>query len=187
MGSHALIPQDDLENLGPAMQALTQLQRNFVTVYLEHSNWSAASIAREAGYADTGDACKVRAHTLVHDERVIAAINEQASKLLRRGGSIGVQGLMALALNPNHKDHLKACIAIMDRTGFHAMSEHKVTVDDKRPQSKKEMIDRVKLLAEELGLGQEAIKKMTGEDVVDVEFKEVDDVQLLIDKQMEEL
>ena len=176
--TNELIDLKDLEQYGPAMQSCTQLERNFINAYFEHPNYSHGALAEVAGYAagpaGPGSAqLRVVGSQVMHRERVIAAINEEASKRMRGGGAIGVDAVIKIALNPAHKEHLKAALALMDRTGFHAMTEHKVVVDDKRPQSKQELIEAVKSVARELGLYDATIAKMTGENVVDAEFVEV--------------
>lgn len=173
------------------MQAITHLQRQFVLAYIDHPNYTGEQLAAAAGYtpgAATSAQLRISAHRNMHNEKVIAAINEETSKRLRSGGIIGVDGMIKLALNPNHKDHFRACAALADRTGFHALSEHKVVVDDKRPQTKQEMLVALKNVMAELG-GTAGIEQLIGQGstvVIDAEFTEVDDDEE-IEKQMEDL
>lgn len=170
------IPGEDFSELGPAMQRLTVLQRQFVVAYCEHPNYTPGQLAAEAGYsAGTEGSTQLRVvgFHMMRNEKVLAAINEEAGKRLRGAGLIGVGAVVAIALNPAHKDHLKAALALMDRTGHHATSEHKVTVDDKRPQSKAELVAAVAQVARDAGLTDDAIKKLTGGDIVDAEFQDV--------------
>ena len=72
---------------------------------------------------------------------------------------------------------IDAHVEAMNRAGIHAQSEHKVTVDDKRPQSKKELIDATKNVLAELGMTPaQAEKFLEGktDDVVEAEFTEVE-------------
>src|SRR5208282_3925125 len=182
------VPGEDLSEFGPAMQALTTLQRAFVGAYLEYPTASATAIAEHAGYAGSRETLRGVGHRNMHHETVIAAINEEASKRLRSAGLVAVSAVTEIALNPQHKDHLKAALAIMDRTGHHALSEHKVTVDDKRPQSRKELVEAVIQVAREAGLDDDAVKKLTGCDIVDADFVEMDDsVDEEIRLQMEDM
>lgn len=188
MSNELTIPGEDLSSYGPAMQGLSPLMRRFVIAYCEHPNYDHSQLAQEAGYsAASKGSLKVTGHRLMHDERVIAAINEEASKRLRGSGLLGISVMMQIAANPAHKDQLKAATALADRTGFHALSEHKVTVDDKRPQTKAEMIRAIVALGREQGLSDEEIKKWTGGEIVDAEFSEIDPVDAVIEKQMEDL
>ena len=153
------------------------MQRRFVIAYCEHPNYDHGALAKEAGYASGppgSSSLRVAGHRLMHDERVIAAINEEASKRLRGSGLLGISVMMDIASNSAHKDQLKAATALADRTGFHALSEHKVTVDDKRPKTKQEMIAAIVALGREQGLSDDEIKKWTGGEIVDAEFEEVD-------------
>lgn len=182
MGSDVSVFNED-QAYGPAMAACSEMQRAFIEAYFEHPNYSGGQLAEIAGFSsgniNKSSQLRVTGHRLMHNEKVIAAINEETSKRLRGAGYIGVVGIVKVALNESHKDHLKACAMLADRTGFHALSEHKVTVDDKRPQTKKELIDATKTVLAELGMSVEEanafIKKSTGEDAVDAEFSVVED------------
>lgn len=189
---------EDLSEYGPAMQRLNPKQRSFVLAYLEHPLWSQSQIAEHAGYTPNKEQpaqLRVRAHLLMHNEGVIAAINEESSKRMRGAAAIAVSAVVKIAMDQTHKDHLKAALALMDRTGHHALSEHKVTVDDKRPQTKAELIAAVRGVAAELGITDPSVvKQLTGEDVVEAEFTEVESVkpqEVSLDadiaKQMEDL
>ena len=183
MAENLPVPGEDLSEFGPAMQALTERQRAFVGAYLEYPNAPSSTIAQKAGYSESSlGYLRYIGHRNMHNEGVINAINEEASKRLRSAGLIAVSAVTAIALNPQHKDHLKAALAIMDRTGHHALSEHKVTVDDRRPQTKKELVAAVIQVAREAGLDDEAIKKLTGGEIVDADFVEVDET---LDAQIE--
>lgn len=164
---------DDLDACGPAMRELDQLQRNFVRAYFEYPAYNQKQLALAAGYSDTPGNAANCGYKNMHNEKVIAAINEETSKRLRGAGAIGVMGIVSVALNPAHKDHFKACEALANRTGFHALSEHKVIVDDKRPQTKRELVDAIKNLAAECGLSPAEAKKLIGGDVIEAEFQEV--------------
>ena len=192
MSQELTIPTEtEAPEYGPKMSALAPLQRRLVEVYLEHPTWSATAMALEAGYAQSSAA--VRGSINLRDPRVIEAINEEGSRRLRAGGPLAVMGLMKMVVNEAHKDHFRACVAVADRTGFHALSEHKVTVDDKRPQTKRELIDAVKNIAAELKLSPAMIAELTGEKVIEAEFSELSedctdaDVDADIAAQMEDL
>ena len=173
----AVTPGDDAE-LGPRMQALTQLQRKLVNAYLEHPTWSATAMAIEAGYSQSS--ASVRGSVNLRDERVIAAINEEGSRRLRAGGPLAVMGLISMVLNPQHKDHFRACVVVADRSGYHALSEHKVTVDDKRPQTKAELMAAVKGFAAEMKLSPQVLAELTGEKIIEGEFTEMQSSEVYI-------
>ena len=171
---------------GPKMLALTPLQRRLVEVYLDHPTWTVTAIAEEAGYAKSCAA--VRGSVNMRDNRVIAAINEEGDRRFKTGGPLAITALLTMVMNPQHKDHFRACVAVADRTGYHALSEHKVTVDDKRPQSKAELIAAVKNVAAELGMSPKEIEKLTGEKIIDGEFTTIDpEVDAQIAREMEDL
>jgi hypothetical protein len=168
----------EIVEYGEAMSALTQLQRNFVNQWLDHANWSGTALAEAAGYA-TGppgsNTLTTTAYRLTHDPKVLAAMDEEASKRMRSGGAIGVAAVVKIALNESHKDHMKAALALMNRTGRHETTEHHVIVDDKRPQTKAELIAAVRRVASEAGLTPAEAEKLIGSsgEVVEVEFEEI--------------
>ena len=170
---------EEQTEFGPAMEALTEKERAFVLAYFDHPNYTQGQIAELAGYSKgtAPNQLRVIAAQVLGREKVIAAMHEEGSKRLRAGGSLAVSALMDMVRNPLHKDHAKAVQMALDRTGFHAMSEHKVTVDDKRPQTKQELIDAIKRLASERGLDEAAQMKLIGHTpvtAIDAEFEVVE-------------
>ena len=170
----------EIDDYGPAMLALSPMMRRYVVMWCEHPNFGPKALAKAAGYQGDDNCLAVTGHRVSHDKKVLAAMDEEASKRLRYGGAIGVAAVVKIALNEAHKDHLKAALALMDRTGRHAMSEHKVVVDDKRPETKAELIAAIKRVAGEAGLDDGAVQKLIGVDVgnvVDAEFEEIPNVE----------
>ena len=170
----------EIDDYGPAMLALSPMMRRYVVMWCEHPNFGPKALAKAAGYQGDDNCLAVTGHRVSHDKKVLAAMDEEASKRLRYGGAIGVAAVVKIALNEAHKDHLKAALALMDRTGRHAMSEHKVIVDDKRPETKAELIAAIKRVADEAGLDDGAVQKLIGVDagtVVDAEFEEIPNVE----------
>ena len=170
----------EIDDYGPAMLALSPMMRRYVVMWCEHPNFGPKALAKAAGYQGDDNCLAVTGHRVSHDKKVLAAMDEEASKRLRYGGVIGVAAVVKIALNEAHKDHLKAALALMDRTGRHAMSEHKVVVDDKRPETKAELIAAIKRVAGEAGLDDGAVQKLIGVDagnVVDAEFEEIPNVE----------
>ena len=182
------------ENDGPCMAALTELERNLVRAFFDHPNYTQAQLAEVAGYqkGTAPNQLSVAGARAFGRERVIAAMQEEGSKRLRSGGALAVSALMDMVRNPQHKDHAKAVQMALDRTGFHAMSEHKVIVDDKRPQTKAELIAAITRLAAERGLDTTATMKLIGRDpssgrehdptkAIDAEFEVIEDEKIEVE------
>lgn len=174
-------------SLGPAMKALpTDNMRRFVVALAEIGSIDYAKAAALAGYNQTRGALQVTGHRLAHDERILRALDEESVRRMHAGKIVAVSNLMLLASNPQHKDHLKAIEMILNRTGLHNMSEHKVTVNN-TSETDDAMIARIKQLAGGLGLdatkllGQYGVQDTTAlalptpREMVDVEFTEVGD------------
>jgi hypothetical protein len=111
--------------LGPAIRALTQMQRDFVRHYLAESMikpyGAGVRAAVAAGYMGKNRASTSKiAHFMLHDrtrnEKVQAAITEESRRLLRFGAPEALGALFALVRNPEHKDHIHALRMVISRT-----------------------------------------------------------------------
>lgn len=160
----------DRGKLGPCMQALTDRQRKFVYAMLDTGQVNHTACARVAGYQGDEDTMKVTAHRLAHDEKIQAAIQEEARKMMGAAQLVATAHLVLIATNPAHKDQLSAIKELMNRSGLAAATEHKITVTH--------AVDRVGVLRE-----IEALAKDSGMDprkllssygvVVDADFTEI--------------
>lgn len=143
---------DDVEWYGPAMRALTERQQRYVRAMLADPFGNPTRWAREAGYSDVAGGAKVRAHYLAHDSRIEAAVQEVARTALNgRGPLLGLAVVMRAAANPKDKNHFKAGVALLNRTGFHETTEHLMNVRH-TDQTGEGMVARIKELASALGV-----------------------------------
>ena len=142
---------DDLDGYGPAMRALTFLQRRFVREYVEHPTSSGKDAAVRAGYSDSSEAAKVSAHYNLHSERVLAAIREEVDKRLRSHTALGAAVLVEIATDPMHRQRFKAAEALLNHGGFHTMSEQRIKVEHS-DMTGEAMIERIRHLAVTLGV-----------------------------------
>jgi hypothetical protein len=150
------LSRTDDEDWGPCMARLTERQRRFVIAALELPMAKNEQIARVAGYsAKTSNSLKVQAHDTFRSERVIQALHEEASKRLRSTVGLGVAVLIEIAQDKGHKDRLKAAEGLLNRIGYHELSEHKVTVDRTERYevtATAEVLERIRKLASAAGL-----------------------------------
>ncbi len=128
--SDDLVPMD-ANTFGPCMKALpSPRMRLFVMAYCENGA-NATEAARAAGYKDspsskssTGkSALRVWAHELVHREDVKNAIREECQRRLAFDLPVLVGALRKVALDPQHKDQVKAALALMNRGGLPDVKE----------------------------------------------------------------
>jgi phage terminase small subunit len=144
-------PEDDDSDLGPCMRELSEKQRRFVQIYLEQPLRSGASVAVAAGYKSGTNCTRVEAFRQLRNERVLRAIREELDKRFRSDAVIGRAVLMEIALDKEHPQRLKAATALLDRGGFHSMSEQRITVDH-RDLTGEAMRERITALALELNI-----------------------------------
>jgi phage terminase small subunit len=104
--------------LGPRMQACSELERKFVLALVTGPAETATDAARMAGYSDKANGCWVRAFELMNRERVVAAIEETARKEFRGIIPAVVKAARKLILNDKHPDHAKAVNSMLSRLGF---------------------------------------------------------------------
>lgn len=165
-------------NIGPAMRALNKRQRAYVVVCLETGSANQKRNAQLAGYTGNDSALAVQGWRLAHDPKVLAAMEEEAHRRLRSGALMATSRLIHLAENAREeKDQLKAIDMILNRTGFHAKTEHKIDVTHEH-RGPAEIQARIKELAERLGV--DPVKLLghsrpaeTAAPVIEAEFVEV--------------
>ena len=151
---------EDLSDYGPRMLALNELQRRYVLAVVDNPSITHWKAAEAAGYGVGGEAStdqkrrdnqRAIGSRLAKNPRVIAAMHEEMGKRLQIGGMIGIMGLIALAKQPAHKFHVRACEALADRAGFVAVQRHEVKVQEVAP-SREAMEVRVRELCGMLGI-----------------------------------
>src|SRR4051812_48603737 len=158
------------EKLGPAMAALNPRQRGFVIAFCTMAEPDATNAARAAGYVDNGKTgIRVLGHRLLHSENVRQAILEFARNMVGTEGlMVGLQAIMAVARNPQAKDHAKAALALMNRGGLHEVVErhntHHIILTEQ------EKVEEIKQLAQFLGQDP---SKFLGTTTIDADFHEV--------------
>ncbi len=120
------------------MGALTEKQRKWVVGYALCGDCTVA--AREAGYSDEGDGCKVIGFNLARNPKVIDALLEWSKGALHgRGAFVAVQALIEIAQDPEHGDRFKAADSLADRVGFARQTNHQVTVEHIDTRSDEEL------------------------------------------------
>ena len=154
-----------MDDLGPAMKALTELQRAFCMEYAASPTGNASEAARRAGYSSTNMAGA--AHNLIHNPKIQAGIKE-----LVVGGFAAelpkvAETLKDIAFNPQHRDQVKAIGMVLQRGGLPEISERTLNVNV--TISNAEKIAEIRQLAEEMEMDAE---KLLG-NVTDAEFEEL--------------
>lgn len=104
--------------LGPKMHACSESERAFVFHYVTDDDGDATAAARKAGYVDndTG-AIRVRAHALMHRERVLAAIEEVSRQSFRSLLAPAVRATRRMIFDSKHGDHAKTVLSTLSRLG----------------------------------------------------------------------
>ena len=166
---------------GPAMQALTEKQRCFVRAMVDQGGLNFRQAAQAAGYLGDANALGVAGHRLAHDPRIQEAIKEVGLKMLHSGAIIAVKTVIEIAgdVTAEKKDRLKASEMIMNRSGMHALTEHKVDVTHKA-ETTDDMLKRMEHLARTLNLDPQKLLGNVMTDAVYEEVKPEDDLSDLL-------
>jgi phage terminase small subunit len=141
------------ELVGPKMAALWDDRVRTFALIMAAGEENGAKAAREAGYSDAGEACKVRASELMHNPAVLAAIEEASRSSLQWLAPRAIGAAKAILGDPKHKAHARMIEVVLDRTGFFAKTEHKVTVE--HTVDLKDLEALARRLAQENGIAPE--------------------------------
>jgi hypothetical protein len=140
---------------GPAMQALTEMQRAFVLAMVADPHGSQAAWAEAAGYSTRGDGHHTQASRMLQDPRITAAAQEVARQHLGGNGpALAVRNLLTIAKDAKHPKHYDASLAILNRTGMSERTEHTVRVEH---VNEAPMLELVKRVAAEMNLPLEML------------------------------
>jgi hypothetical protein len=167
----------DWEDL-PSMRGLTPLQRRFVLAQAADPFGTQADWARAAGYSDASEGAKVIGCNLMRSVRIQTATAEVARYTLGfEGPHLAAAGLLRIARNEDHPQHLKALELILDRVGMHAQSEHRVQVEH-TDRTGKALEARLRAAALELGIDVSqflGVNSQTGQKLIEAQAVEVKD------------
>jgi phage terminase small subunit len=166
-------PQDRSYD-GKAMAALTDRQRQFVQsmVQMGVNPKAAARAAAECGYEPN------YGYQLMRNDNILAALREESTKKLVGAALVGVNVLLDIAQNGQHKDQFRAAKELAGINGFTA--EQRIMVTHVTEDTRQQMV-QIREMAEQLGMDPKALIAAAG--IVDAEFTEVNenDSQLGVD------
>lgn len=170
-----LIQVPAYEQQGPAMRALTEIQRRFVCALAVYGG-NQREAARWAGYsASNENTLHAGASRAANLPAIRMAVDEESRRRLDQASIIAVSTLVELAAAnscADAKTRLKASEMILDRTGFHGKTEHLVVHEDKRTSA-----ELIKFIQERGAANNIDVNKWLGlpaPAVMDAEFSEVD-------------
>ena len=148
-------------DLGPAMAALNERQRDYVRgkVFLGLDN---AAAARAAGYSiatKSGTGHKTP-WWLAHHPGVQDAILEESRKLLRSEGPRSIHTLVQIrdTADAAPRDRIKAAVELLNRAGMNAITETHHTVTHQLSEAEQDK--RILALCAELGVAESEARKM---------------------------
>lgn len=117
-----------LKGYGPAMAALSPMQRRYVELRYENALMTEFRCVELAGYKGKYDAIKKMAYRLKNNPLVQAAMKEAGETIYRDKLPITINAIDNIIRDPKHRDHAKVLHGLLDRVGMHAVTETKTTV-----------------------------------------------------------
>jgi len=86
---------------------------------------------RAAGFGGDDATVRMQVSRALHNQKVQDALREVGGKLIRASAFTAIRQTEKIANDIEHRDCLKACLALMDRGGFAVETHHTVTVEHK--------------------------------------------------------
>jgi hypothetical protein len=163
------IPEDVL---GPKMRALrTDLQRRFCWL-MASGMYNPTDAARQVGYSDAAEGRKVQAHRLMHDPRVLDALEEATKATLKGLGPVAVRRAKEILDDRKHPYHGRMVEGILDRAGYAPRTEHSVRVE--HSVDVRELEELARRLAAETGVSATKFLGVNEAPVIEGEALEVE-------------
>ena len=152
--------------MGDTMRALPNDQvRAFVRAYVVHPPGQGALLNSyiAAGYGKPDskrETLSKNAWHLAHDPRVVAAIREEAVKVLRLSHPEAVNTLLECMRDPTNKDRWKCALAILERTDP-TMTHNRLDITHRVIDPDQEALDELRA-ARSLGASREKLIELFG-------------------------
>jgi hypothetical protein len=159
-------PAETWGELGPAMRELNERQRLFVRHLLLEKPGMGAPVraARAAGY--NGKWIRNVAHDLTRNLKVLAALSEEARKIIRGPGyAEAVGALMRLVRDPKHRDHARGIGMVLDRADP-LISKHEAIVTHRHENPDQAALEELKALRK-LGTTRDKLLELYGPNGLD--------------------
>ena len=158
--------KEDWGQLGPAMRALSNNRhRAFVEFYLleKPGHGAQTNAARRAGFGHSRttplNMARI-ASRLMRDDRIIAAIAEEARKIVRGGAPEAAKALLELVRNSDHKDHARGIAMVLARTDPE-VQQHDLHVTHRIADPDQEALEELRA-ARALGATREKLIELFG-------------------------
>lgn len=159
--------KEDWGALGPAMRGLPNNRwRAFVEYYLleKPGHGAQTAAARRAGFGTpkTTPLNMARiASRLARDERMVAAVAEEARKIVRGGAPEAAKALLALVRDPEHRDHARGIAMVLARTDPE-VTKHDLQVTHRILNPDQEAIEELRALRDSLGTPRAKLLELFG-------------------------
>jgi hypothetical protein len=162
----------DFGQLGEAMRALPNEKWRAFCYHLvtqKPGHGSLTRAARAAGFGKNSTPTNLAklAWRMAQDHRVIAAVAEESKKVIRLGHPEAVAAVLNLVRNPKHRDHMRACDAVLSRADpIESHSRHNIEVLHRTLDPDREALEELRALRH-LGTSREKLLTLFGANGLD--------------------
>ena len=116
------------DKMGPAMEALTPMQRAFVEALFVLGTGKYTAAARMAGHTGTEGSLRVWAHRAAHNPKVVAAIREESDRRCVTLLPVAHKALENIVRDGESKDHFAAVKHVQALAGVSPTQKTEVVV-----------------------------------------------------------
>lgn len=134
------------------MQALSEIQRAFIFDMIETGGMAPYASYMRCYPGSKVHSAKSNVYRLMHNESIIAAMRVMADRRMRSNALMAMSVIEQIAMNPDHKDQMKAAEKLLGFNGFLVETRHTVNVQESR--STESLLEEVQRLGKVLGIDQ---------------------------------
>jgi phage terminase small subunit len=137
---------EQAEEFGAAMTALDERARKFVVLRVWHGK-NPTQAAKGAGYGAKSDGyLRVQGHRLMRQDRVIAALKEEAERRLGSATAMALVGLSEAVESKQAKLRMPAIDSVLDRAGYGRKTTQDIRVEHVDNRSTAELMAAARLM-----------------------------------------
>lgn len=143
----AITTVPDYEDLGPAMRACTEAEREFVVALFQNGATNYTEAALLTGRFTSRESAQAASSRWMAKPRVLLALDEFVQVSMKQGLAISTKALIEIASDTMHKDRLKASIELLNRNGHLVETVQRHIIEHEADTTTKSLLEEIRSLA----------------------------------------